>query len=354
MKAHRLFRYFPLLAIASVSADTFELKDGTKFEGTIVKEDGADYIISVQVTKSIKDERRVPKISVANQIAERKDETEFPNLAKLVPTPDLQSAEVYRSQINKVEGFIKKYPQSLKKAEALKLLSTLEKEHDLVEAGGIKFQGKLITAADRLPKAYALDAGIQAATMKTEAEQGDMVSSLRAWSKLEKDFQGSSAYRDNIPFAVKIMKSQLSSVSTSLASFDARTKAREAGLAGMNSSDRNISTAAIKEEQDAYTARLEKDKLAGHKWLPLDPYVKAPLEEAKRNLESEIRRLESTPTTNLPKSEEAYEAAYAAVTKPGATQQEISTALSNARSASIPQSYVDALTKAAPAPAPAN
>jgi len=42
------------------------------------------------------------------------------------------------------------------------------------------------------------------------------------------------------------------------------------------------------------------------------------------------------------------------VTKAGATPQEISTALSNARSASIPQVYVDMLTKAAPAPAPAN
>lgn len=353
MKAHRLFRYLPLLAIASVSADTFELKDGTKFEGTIVKEDGADYIISVQVTKSIKDERRVPKISVANQITERKDETEFPDLAKLVPTPDMQTAEIYRAQINKVESFIKKYPQSLKKAEALKLLSTLEKEHDLVEAGGIKFQGKLITAADRLPKAYALDAGLQAATMKAEADQGDLVSALRAWTKLEKDFQGSSAYRDSIPFAVKVMKAQLSTVSTSLAGFDARTKSRADGLAGMSSADRNNSTAAIKEEQEAYMARLDKDKLAGHKWPPLDPYVKAPLEETKRNLETEIRRLESTPTTNLPKSEEAYETAYAAVTKAGATQQDISTALSNARSASIPQSYVDMLQKAAPAPAPA-
>jgi len=355
MKAHRLFRYLPLLAIASVSADTFELKDGTTITGTIVKEDGSDYIISVAYGKasSIKEERRIPKVNVAKQISERKDETEFPELAKLVPTPDLQTAEVYRAQIAKVESFIKKYPQSLKKGEALKVLSALEKEHDLVEAGGIKFQGKLMTAADRLPKAYALDAGIQAATMKAEAEQGDLVGALRAWTKLETGFQGSSAYRDNIPFAVKLMKAQLSTVTTSLAGFDARTKARAAGLAGMSSSDRNNSTAAIKEEQDAYMARLEKDKLAGHKWPPLDPYVKAPLEETKRNLETEIRRLESTPTTNLPKSEEAYEAAWSAVTKAGATQQEISTALSTARSASVPQAYVDMLTKAAPA-APAN
>jgi hypothetical protein len=353
MKAHRLFRYLPLLAIASVSADTFELKDGTKIEGTILKEEGSDYIIRVQVTKSIKEERRIPKANVANQIAEQKDETEFVEIAKLVPAPEMQTAEVYQAQVGKVEAFIKKYPHSPKKPEALKILSVLEKEFDVVQAGGIKFQGKLISAAERQPKAYALDAGILAAAMKAAAEQGDMLTALRAWTKLETGFQGSSAYRENIPFAVKVMKSQLSTVSSSLAGFDARAKQRADGLATMGSADRNLSTAAIKEEQDAYAARLAKDKAAGHKWPPLDPYVKAPLEETKRNLETEIRRLESLDTANLPKTEEAYETAWAAVTKPGATQQEISAALSTAGSASLPPAYVDLLKKAAPG-APAN
>ncbi len=353
MKAHRLFRYLPLLVIASVSADTFELKDGTTITGTIIKEEGSDYIISVEFSKSIKEERRIPKANVAKQISEQKDETEFAGIAKLLPTPELQTAEVYQAQVNKVEAFIKKYPQSPKKQEALKVLSVLEKEFDVVEAGGVKFQGKLISAADRQPKAYALDAGIQAAAMKAAADQGDLLTALRAWTKLETGFQGSSAYRENIPFAVKIMKSQLSSVSTSLAGFDARTKARADGLAAMASADRNLSNAAIKEEQDAYMARLERDKAAGHKWPPLDPYVKAPLEETKRTLETEIRRLENIDTAHLPKSEEAYETAWAAVTKPGATPQEISAALSTASSASLPPAYMDLLKKAAPA-APAN
>ncbi|MCW1887740.1 hypothetical protein OKA04_23585 [Luteolibacter flavescens] len=353
MKAHRLFRYLPLLAIASVSADTFELKDGTTIEGTIVKEDGSDYIISVQVTKSIKDERRVPKADVVKQTAEQKDETEFAELAKLVPTPDLQSAETYQAQTIKVESFIKRHPQSPKKVEALKLLSVLEKEFDVVTAGGVKFKGELISADERKPKAYALDAGIQAATLKAAAERGELITALRAWTKLETGYQGSSAYRENIPYAVRVMRSHLSAVTASLAGFDARAKSRADGLSMMSGNDRSLSTAAIQEEQAAYTALLEKDKAAGHKWPALDPYVKAPMEETKRLLESEIRRLESVDTAQLPKSEQAYETAWAAVTKSGATAQEVSAALSAARSASLPQPYIDLLTKAAPA-APAN
>jgi hypothetical protein len=89
MKPYHLFRLLPLLAFSNALADSFELKDGTKFEGTILREEGSDYIIQVQVTKSIKDERRIPKADVVSQVAEKKDETAFPEIAKLIPAPDL-------------------------------------------------------------------------------------------------------------------------------------------------------------------------------------------------------------------------------------------------------------------------
>ena len=130
-------------------------------------------------------------------------------------------------------------------------------------------------------------------------------------------------------------------------------KARASGLAAMSGNDRNRSQQAINDELAEYQARVEKEKAAGVKWPSLNPYVKQPLDETKRMLESEIRRLDSLDTTYLPKSEEGYEEAYTAITKPGATKQEIDQAISKARSAQIPQEYLDKLTQAAPAtPAP--
>lgn len=353
MKAHRLFRYLPLFAIAGAAADTFELKDGTTLEGTILKEDGSDYILQVQVTKSIKDERRVPKADVVKHTAEKKDETEFAELAKLVPVPDLQDAAAYQAEMKKLESFIKKYPDSPKKAEALKILSVLEKEHDVVAAGGVKFEGKLIPAAERAPKAYALDASIIATVVKKAGDEGDLLTSLRMWMVLEAGHSGSTAYRETIPYILKVMKSQHTAVSTTLAGFDARTKARADGLASMSGSDQSRSKQAIEDEQAEYLARIEKEKAAGMKWLSLDPYVKQPMEDTKRQLENEMRRLQSLDTAHLPKTEAAYEEAYAAVIKSGATKQEIDAALSKARSAGLPQEYLDQLTKLAPAtPAP--
>lgn len=353
MKPYRLLRLLPLLAISHAMADSFELKDGTKFEGTILREEGSDYIIQVQVTKSIKDERRIPKADVVSQVAEKKDETAFPEIAKLVPAPDLLDEAGYVSRIRKVEAYLKDFPKSAKDLEVRKIHDTLETERAVIAAGGIKFEGKMVTAEERAPKAYALDANVLATTLKTAAEAGDMLTALRTWSKLETEFAGSTAYRETIPYIVKVMRSHLGNLTTTLNGFDARVKARASGLAGMNANDRVRSEQAIKEEQDAYLARVAQEKAQGIKWTSLDPYVKMPLEEAKRMLDNEIRRLTSLDPAHLRNTEQAYEEAYAVVTKPEATPQEIQTALSKAKSANLPAAYVEILTKAAPAtPAP--
>jgi hypothetical protein len=353
MKTYHLFRILPFLAIATAAADTFELKDGTKFEGAIVKEEGSDYIVAVQITKTIKDEKRIPKADVVKHTAEKKDETDFEDIAVLVPTPDLKSAESYASDLRKVEAFIKKYPDSPKKKDAAKIIDTLGDELAVIKDGGVKFGGKMISASARAPKAYGLDASILAQQLTESGDKSDYLTALRAWTKLETGFPGSKAYRDNIPYVVKLMRAYQGVVTTALGGLDARVKARASGLAGMDGSNRSRSEQAIKEEQDAYLARVTKEKAEGTKWLSLDPYVKAPLDETKRYLDTEIRRLETIDLTYASKAEEAYDEAYAAVTKPGATKQDVDTALSKARSANIPPAYIEILTKAAPAaPAP--
>lgn len=340
---------FFLLAIASAAADSLELKDGTKLEGTILREEGDDYIVQVQVTKSIKDERRIPKADVVKQVAEKKDETAFVEIAKLVPAPDLLGEPAYATRIAKVADFLKTYPNSAKKSAALKIHDELETERAAIAAGGVKFEGKIISAAERAPRAYALDASIQANGIRAAAESGDMLAALRGWSRLESDFAGSSAYRSIIPFMVTAMKAHLANVNTTLAGFDARVKARASGLDGMNGNDRIRSQQAIQDEQDRYLAHVAKEKADGIKWLSLDPYVKAPLEETKRQLENEIRRLGSLDPANLRNTEQAYADAWAEVTRPGATRREAEAAVSKARGENLPQSYVDLLLAAAPA-----
>lgn len=352
MKTYRLLPLLSCLLVLPAAADKFELKDGTTIEGTIVKEDGADYIISVQITKSIKEERRIPKADVVKQFTEQKDETAYAEIGKYLPTPDLQPAETYESQLLKVEAFIKAHKDSPRRKEVDKIYDTLQDELAVVKAGGVKFGGKMVSADQRAPKAYGLDASIVASNMKKAGERNEALAALREWTKLEKDFQGSKAYRDNISYAVSLMKTHLTNVSASLAGFDARTKARTDGLSRMSATDRRRSEEAIADEKSEYEARLEREKAEGIKWFSLDPYSKQQLDDAKRNLETEIRRLGSLDLANLPKTEENYEEAYKAVTTPGATKQQVDSALSKVRGSTMPAAYMEILTKAAPASPP--
>ena len=81
----------------------------------------------------------MPKADVVKHTRERKDETEFEEISKLVPTPDLKSAEAYAADIRKVEGFLNRYPDSPRKKDAAKILDTLADELDVVREGGVKF-----------------------------------------------------------------------------------------------------------------------------------------------------------------------------------------------------------------------
>src|SRR6478609_9740304 len=122
-------------------ADTFTLKDGTKFDGKILSETSTSYVIEVQVSKSIKDERTVAKASVIRVEREMPDLKAFESIAKLVPTPDLLSSDEYQIKMAAVRKFLKDYPTSIRAKAAQSILDTLTKEFTPVGAGGIKLNG---------------------------------------------------------------------------------------------------------------------------------------------------------------------------------------------------------------------
>ena len=78
-----------LLVTAGASADTIILKNGTRYEGRILKDEGDSYLLEIQVTRSIKDERRVAKADIEKIEKEDVAASDFAELAKLTDTPDL-------------------------------------------------------------------------------------------------------------------------------------------------------------------------------------------------------------------------------------------------------------------------
>ena len=96
------------------AADTFILKDGTKLEGKILSEEKDAYLLEVQITKSIKDERKVLKTDVADITRVSLDIIAYEAIAKFTPTPDLLTAAEYLQKISTTEKFLEAHPASAK------------------------------------------------------------------------------------------------------------------------------------------------------------------------------------------------------------------------------------------------
>ena len=74
-----------LLAMAASGlafADTIVMKDGTKYEGEVLSEDAESYTMAIQVTPSIKDERRLLKADVESVKRSSPDDEAFEEIDK--------------------------------------------------------------------------------------------------------------------------------------------------------------------------------------------------------------------------------------------------------------------------------
>lgn len=334
----------PFLGVAS--ADTIRLKNGTTYQGKVIKEDPEQYVFEVQVTKSIKDEKRILKADVASIERELPDQKAFSQLP-LEPASDLLEASDYQARIAKMYAFIKAYPQSTYIPEVKKVTAQLEQEQSVVEAGGLKLYGKMISAADRQKDAVEIDAKILAAKIQNAAKNRAYVAALRQLGEFEKDFSNTDTFRDSLPVIRQIFQSYRSQIASAVTSYPQRMKERDAGLGQMKPEDRANTEQALAEESKAVKAQYDADKKAGHKWLVPDQWDKPALDETLRYLDQETKRFDNLKIETQLNSGKAWRDAWSAIQN---REQEATTeALKAARSAKLPARYLKQLEDAAKA-----
>lgn len=335
----------PLLGV--VSADTIRLKNGTTYQGKIIKEDPEQYVFEVQITKSIKDEKRIPKADVASVERELPDQKAFSQLS-LEPAADLFEASDYQARIAKMYGFIKAFPQSTHLPEVKKVTAQLEQEQSVIEAGGVKLNGKMIATADRQKDAVEIDAKILAAKIQNAAKARAYVSALRQLGEFEKDFSTTDTFRDSLATIRQIFQSYRAQIAGVATSYPQRVKERDAGLGQMQPEDRANTERALAEESKAVKTQYDADKKAGLKWLTPDQWDKPALDETLRYIDQEMKRFDNLKIETEHNSGKAWRDAWAAIQ--GRDQQAVTDSLKTARTSKMPARYLTRLedaTKAA-------
>ncbi len=330
-------------------ADTFTLKDGTVIEGSVVKEDAEFYTLEVQVTKSIKDERKIPKADVQKMDRAKPDLVAFEPISKLLPTPDYLTIDDYSQKITAVTKFLDANRGSSKSKDAKAILETLKSEAAAISAGGLKLKGKLITPSEYEANQYDIDARVQEAKIRSLVESEEILPALRAFAEFDKDYRTTISYGSLAPYMIQVIKGYVEELKQSQIGLDKRIKDRQAGLLRMAPADRSSTEAAIKEEDAAIEARYQAEKAARQSWPTITPYHKESLEESIRFGDLEITRLAAVKTVLGVDGGKAFRELYTAV-KGGANSTTVTAAFAAAKTAAVPARYtdpLDAIVKAA-------
>ncbi len=320
-------------------ADTFTLKDGTTLAGKVVSDAGDTYVLEVQVTKSIKDERRVAKADVVKIDREQPDLKAFEAIGKLVPTADLLPANDYLSQIAAVEKFLKNNRGSNKTKEAKAILETLKAEFTQIDAGGIKFNGKIVSPADYKTNAYDLDARVEEAKIRRLVDNNQSLAALREFAGFDRDYRTTLAYGALAPVIRQVIQNEVAEAMQSLLTLDARVKARGVGLQQMTSEDRMATEIAIKEETAQMDACFKAEKDAKQNWVTTSPFNKASLEETVHFGETEFARLAAVKTVLGVDGGKAYRDLYNVVYS-GGNAAAVTVAITAAKAALVPPRYL--------------
>lgn len=346
MKIHSAVAFCFLAGSLSGLADTFTLKDGSTLEGKILHEDANSYVLEIQVTKSIKDEKTVAKADVAKITREQLDITAFAPLQKLVPTPDLLTADEYLKRISSVNQFLKTYPASSKSREAKVILETLKSEAAQVEAGGIKTNGEMISQAAYKANAYELDARVQEARIRGLIDSREPLAALRVFSEFDRDYRTTLSFGALTPLMKQLAQRQVEEARQQLLTLESRLKERQLGLERMTNEDRPVTELAIKEQDEAIQARFNAEKNAKISWVTTSPFHKPSLEETVRFGETELKRLAAITTVLGVDGGRAYRDALSAI-QSGASDTEVAAAITAAKAASLPPRYLAILDAAA-------
>lgn len=351
MKNPSLFLSILSLSLAGPAlADTFVLKDGTRLEGKILSETPESYMLEVQVTKSIKDEKTVAKADVKEIVREKLDETAYEKLKGLVPTPDLLTTDEYDSRILQINKFIKDHPKSAKLADANAMLAILKTEGTAVQSGGFKLNGKIIPAEEYKANAYEIDAKVQEAKIRDLMQKGDLLGALRGIARIESSFSTTASRSALAPVKQQALQAYKAQISGSIRTFETREAERKAGLSRMSGEARATTEQAIADEEAQFDRRFRAEKEAQQIWAITNPFHMDSLEDAQNAIEQALNDHGSSHTEG--DGGKAYRDAWSAIQSwdgKDETKDDVKDAVSKVKDLEVPSKYVSFLADAAKA-----
>ncbi len=264
--------------------DTVKTKEGKTIQGTIIAEtvDSVTIEFADPDIKGIMDTKTFKKTDVT-YAKTAKDVNEAIDLLQKFPQKDSLALKEYEMTKLDLEGFIKKYPTSIKRPDVARNLKELTAELDRVKKGDQKVDGVWMTAADLKWNGY----NIRAVNLRKQMEKALGSAAYKLFIELETNYVASEAYVDALPLVEKAFSGLEAELLQALTAAPALKMKRDEMLKGKNVDAKKTA----QEEIAAYKIKVVDEKKKRLAVSSIDPAELRTINEAINGIKRERLRL---------------------------------------------------------------
>lgn len=299
---------------SALRADIVVMKDGKKYEeAKIISETPDTVTFSYVFMKKFPDKRTEPRSAIAQIITQKPEETEVQPLLKMVPTPDLLTADKYESMIqDTLRPFVTKYPGTPQAKQVEDIIKTLQGEKEKVVGGSLKMEGEWISADMVKRDAHSIEAYRVRRDMKALGAEGKYREALAEWDKLANPTEGFTdtlQYVKAVPEALTILDAyhkQLDAMAQAQPGLDAR---RKESVSKMIDSDpiKARTQNAIKAELEEFKAKQAVER--NLRWRSVYKFDLKSIQDALKVVIDETAKLRALDLAKITTQNEALVAA---------------------------------------------
>jgi hypothetical protein len=288
-----------------LQADVVTLKDGKKLEGNILSETPAAIRMRYKLTPKIWDEKDIPRTDIAEIIKQKPEEVEAIELRKLLPTPDLMTAEKYEQLIqDRLRPFVNRYPGTKEAAEVEKMIATAQEEKEKVVAGGMKVEGKWLTPDEAKADSYNIKGYAVLAEMQEKFEGKDYSGALKSFDKIANTQSGYVAavyYPKAVETVLEVLAKYEAQIEQMIKDQPTLQKMRDEGVKKLIDPDLTRMKDAIAREKEQWKDGYDAEKKSSTRWFTPYKYDLPSLKILAKTIVTEKARLKEIDTAVIGK-----------------------------------------------------
>ncbi len=307
-----LFRPALLALICSAGflhADVVTLKDGKKLEGNILSETPTVVRMRYKLTPKIWDEKDIPRTDIAEIVKQKPEEVEAIELRKLLPTPDLMTAEKYEQLIqDRLRPFVNRYPGTKEATEVEKMIATAQEEKEKVVAGGMKVEGKWLSPDEAKADSYNIKAYGVLAEIDEKIAAKDYSAALKAFDKIANTRSGYVAsvyYPKSVETVLEVLAKYEAQIEQMIKDQPTLQKMRDEGVKKLIDPDLTRMKDAISREKEQWKDGYDAEKKSGTRWFTPYKYDLPSLKILAKSIVTEKTRLKEINTAAIGKINQA-------------------------------------------------